>query len=91
MDYILFYERKQNEEQIRKLSSAVERSTVSIMIADEQGIIEYVNPAFTGLSGYSINDAVGQDSGMLNSEDIDSSTLSSMMKAITKGAMAWPS
>jgi len=78
-------ERKQSEKQIRKLSSAVERSTVSIMITDEQGIIEYVNPAFTELSGYSHNDAVGQDSGMLNSDEIDSRTFSSMMQAITKG------
>jgi PAS domain S-box-containing protein len=78
-------ERKQSEEKIRKLSSAVERSTVSIMMADKQGVIDYVNPAFTELSGYSHSDAVGQDSDMLNSDKIDSSTISSMMKAITKG------
>ena len=44
---------------IRKLSMAVEQSPCSIVIADPQGVIEYVNPKFTGLTGYSASEVLG--------------------------------
>jgi len=43
------------EEQIRKLQRAVEQSPVSIVITDCAGSIEYVNPKFTQLTGYSFD------------------------------------
>lgn len=44
---------------IRKLSMAVEQSPCSIVIADPQGVIEYVNPKFTTLTGYSASEVLG--------------------------------
>jgi len=44
---------------IRKLSMAVEQSPCSIVIADPQGVIEYVNPKFSGLTGYSASEVLG--------------------------------
>jgi len=44
---------------IRKLSRAVEQSPCSIVITDPSGVIEYVNPKFTGLTGYSQTEAIG--------------------------------
>lgn len=45
------------EESLRKLSRAVEQSADTVVITDRQGVIEYVNPAFERLTGYSRNEA----------------------------------
>ena len=59
--------RKVSEESLRKLSLVVEQSPASIVITDLEGRIEYVNPAFTQISGYSLEEARGQNPRILNS------------------------
>ncbi len=59
-------DRKQAEEELQKLSSAVEQSQVSVVITDLQGTIEYVNPKFTEVSGYSAKEVLGQNPRLLN-------------------------
>ena len=53
-------ERKQTEDRLRILSRAVEQSPVSIFITDKTGCIEYVNPKFVEISGYSFNEVKGR-------------------------------
>ena len=48
-------ERKQAEEQLRKLSRAVDQNPASIVITDLLGNIEYVNPKFSQVTGYSFD------------------------------------
>jgi len=60
-------ERKQVEDELRKLSRAVEQSPVSIVITDLNGMIEYVNPKFTDATGYSFAEAVGKNPRILRS------------------------
>ncbi len=60
-------ERRQAEEGMRQLSLAVEQTADSIMITDAEGIIEYVNPAFELITGYSRADAIGQTPRILKS------------------------
>ena len=60
-------QRQVAEESLRKLSCAVEQSADVIMITNHAGVIEYVNPAFESLTGYSRVDAVGQTPSMLSS------------------------
>lgn len=55
------------EEELRKLSVAVEQSPVSIAITDHNAILEYVNPKFTELSGYSAAEVLGQNPRILKS------------------------
>lgn len=81
-------EYKRAEQQIRKLSMAVEESPVSIMIADPQGVIEYVNNKFSETTGYAAEEAVGQDSAILNSDHVDQKIYQEMMESITVG-MNW--
>jgi PAS domain S-box-containing protein len=55
------------EDTLRKLSRAVEQSADLIMITDHAGTIEYVNPAFEALTGYSQEEAIGRTPRMLKS------------------------
>ena len=55
-------ESKLAEAQIRKLSSAVEQSTSIIIITDVNGNIEYVNPKFTQVTGYTSEEVLGRKS-----------------------------
>ena len=58
-------ERKQAQEEVRKLSTAIEQSPVSIVITDPRGDIEYVNPKFCDITGYSVEEAIGKNPRIL--------------------------
>lgn len=60
-------ERKRAELVIRKLSSAVERVADSIFMTDTRGVIEYVNPAFEQITGFSRAEAVGETPKLIKS------------------------
>ena len=52
---------KRSEDQLRKLSRAVEQSHAAIMITDTHGCIEYVNSKYQQLSGYSLEEIAGRN------------------------------
>lgn len=58
---------KRVEIELKKLSQAIEQSPTYVVITDPQGTIEYVNPKFSGLTGYSAKEAVGQNPSILSS------------------------
>ena len=60
---------KSVEIQNRKLSQAVEQSPSSIVITNLQGSIEYVNPKFTQVTGYSYEEAIGKTPRILKSNE----------------------
>jgi PAS domain S-box-containing protein len=49
------------------LLAAVDQAAEAIVITDPNGKIEYVNPAFTAMTGYTSEEAVGQNPGILES------------------------
>jgi len=55
------------EESVRKLSRAVEQSDDTILVTNKDGLIEYVNPAFEALTGYTRAEVVGHTPRMLKS------------------------
>jgi len=57
----------QRTAQLRTLTAAVEQSANSVIITDLNGIIEYVNPKFCQIFGYSRDEAVGQTPRILKS------------------------
>jgi PAS domain S-box-containing protein len=64
----LIVERKQAEEEILRLSMAVEQNPASIVITDVKGDIEYVNKKFCDLTGYTKEESIGQNPRILRSE-----------------------
>lgn len=60
-------ERKSAEKQFRLLSRAIEQSPVSVAITDKDGNIEYVNPKFSEVTGYSMDELEGKNHRSLNS------------------------
>ncbi len=60
-------ERKKAEKKLAKLSAAVEQSPSIIAITDLNGNMEYVNPKFTELTGYTLNEVMGKNARILKS------------------------
>jgi len=60
-------ERKSDENRLRKLSQAIEQAGEAMVITDSNGCIEYANPAFTLLTGYRQDEALGKNPRALKS------------------------
>ncbi|HWR72717.1 MAG TPA: PAS domain S-box protein, partial [Nitrospirota bacterium] len=60
-------ERKRAEAERTRLAAAVESVAEAVVITDTKGIIQYVNPAFEQITGYSRDEAVGRDLHFLDS------------------------
>ncbi len=78
-------ERRHSEKQIKKLSLAVEQNPVSIVITDPDGVIEYVNPMFTEITGYSANEVIGGKPSVLKSGKMDEAVYVNLWNTISKG------
>jgi len=77
--------KKRRDEKLRMLSSAVDQSPVSILITDTQGRIEYVNPYFEKISGFSAAEAIGQTPRILKSEYHTPEFYQALWKTISAG------
>jgi PAS domain S-box-containing protein len=78
-------ERKIAQEQLRKLSLAIEQSPNSIVITDVDSRIEYVNDAFVKVSGYQREEVIGQNPRILNSGKTPQHTFDEMWEMLQKG------
>jgi len=58
---------RMDQERLRKLSNAIEHSPIVVVITDRDGTIEHVNPRFTELTGYTLQDAIGGNPRLLKS------------------------
>jgi PAS domain S-box-containing protein len=77
--------RQEAEDALRKISEAVEQSPVSIVITDLTGRIEYVNPYFTRVTGYTIDEARGQNPRVLKSGETPAEEYAALWSTITAG------
>ena len=78
-------DRKKDEEHIRKLSKAVEQSPASILITDNNGIIEYVNLTFSRTTGWDFQETVGKNPSFIKSGDTPPETYTSLWNTILSG------
>lgn len=77
--------RKQAELELSKLRRSVENSPLSIVITDVNGTIEYVNPAFSEVTGYSQDEVVGQNPRVMKSGVHDEEFYQGLWATIVSG------
>ncbi|MCZ7603023.1 MAG: PAS domain S-box protein [Melioribacteraceae bacterium] len=78
-------DKKKTELQLYKLSLAVEQNPASIVITNLKGDIEYVNPTFLKITGYSFDEVVNKNPRMLKSGDQSDEFYKDMWNTITSG------
>jgi diguanylate cyclase (GGDEF)-like protein/PAS domain S-box-containing protein len=76
---------KLTAENLNKLSQAVEQSPISIMITDLNGNIEYVNPQLCKITGYKLEELIGQNPRILKSGHTPEVQFKNLWNAITSG------
>jgi PAS domain S-box-containing protein len=78
-------EKREAESQLRKLSRAVEQSPAGILITDISGDIQYVNPKFIEITGYTSEEVINCNPRILKSGDHDKEYYESLWKTILTG------
>lgn len=78
-------ERKKAEEELRKLSTVIDQSINTIFITNVEGVIEYVNPMFEQVTGYSKEEVIGQNPRVLASGETSNAEYEELWKTITAG------
>ena len=76
---------RERTEELSKLSIAVEQSPATIVITDTNATIEYVNPKFCQLTGYTKEEAIGQNPRILKSDENTPDVYRDMWKTLTSG------
>ncbi|MEI6692848.1 MAG: PAS domain S-box protein [Chlorobium sp.] len=78
-------DRKLLENELKKLRVAVEQAPAIVVITDQKGDIEYVNPMFTTSTGYTAEEAIGQNPRILKSGLMPDSVYLDMWQTILSG------
>jgi PAS domain S-box-containing protein len=78
-------ERMRTEDEHVRLVTAIEQSAEAVVITNPQGTIEYVNPAFTRITGYTRAEAMGQNPRILKSGNQDEAIYRQLWETILQG------
>ena len=76
---------KRAEQQLRVQTTALDAAANAIVITDHNGTIQSVNPAFTALTGYTAQEAVGQNPRILKSGKQDEAFYRNLWQTISSG------
>lgn len=77
--------RSRAEEVARKLSQAVEQSPNGVLITNTGGVIEYVNPELTKITGYAENEVIGKTPNIFKSGKVSNDVYSDLWKTLLNG------
>ena len=78
-------ERQKNEKKLREMQIIVDQNPASIVITDIQGNIEYVNPKFEEITGYTLKEVVGQNPKILKTDYHNDEFYDDLWNTITTG------
>lgn len=78
-------ERVQQEKKIKVLSQAIRHSPASVVITDTNGIIEYINPKFTEVTGYTEEDSYGKTPSILKSGKMSPEFYAELWETLVSG------
>ncbi len=73
------------QEECNKLVTAIEQTGEAILITNAAGVIEYVNPAFESLSGYTAEEVLGKTPEILHASMHDDALNASIMSVVSSG------
>lgn len=76
---------KKSKETEAILHKMLEQSPVSIVLTDKQGNIEYVNPFFESVTGFTLEDAKGKNPNILKSGTMENDAYSDLWEVISRG------
>lgn len=77
--------RKRNDNRLRNMARAVEQSPISVVITDVKGVIEYVNPRFTQITGYGYDEAIGMTPAIVKSGFTSPQQYRELWETVTSG------
>ena len=86
--YALGIQRKRYKEVEALLTSAVEQAAEAVIVTDPEGNVKYVNPAFTGITGYTVDEIIGRNVGFLNYKTEDGNGYNQIWDTLNRGS-AW--
>jgi PAS domain S-box-containing protein len=78
-------EMQASREQVEKLSRAVHQSPSIVIITDTRGAIEYVNPKFTAVTGYSAEEVTGKNPRLLKSSQSPAALYRRLWRTLASG------
>ncbi len=84
-EWVNIVERKHVKGELQKLSRAVEYSPAAVIVTDLDGNMEYINPKFTEITCYSMDEAIGQNVSVLRSGDTSENIFDELWATITSG------
>ncbi len=73
------------EADLKRLATAIEQTAEIIVITDVRGVIQYVNPAFETITGYTREEAIGQTPRILKSHQQEDVTYRALWKTLASG------
>ena len=73
------------EEHVRWLTLAMEQSPAAVIMTNTEGVIEYVNPGFTSMSGYTAAEVLGKSPRILQSGLTQAEAYKELWATITAG------
>lgn len=77
--------KKSKDIELRMIQRSMEQSPASIIITDIKGNIEYVNPKFCDVSGYSFKEVIGQNPRILKSGNTPNETYKELWNTVLAG------
>jgi PAS domain S-box-containing protein len=75
----------EQQQQLRRFKRASEAAGHAIYITDSDGVIEYLNPAFEAITGYSPEDAIGKTPRILNSGEMPDGYFDRLWESVLSG------
>jgi PAS domain S-box-containing protein len=80
-------QRKSMEDHLRKLSRTIEQAPVGVIITNLTGTIEYANPKFCEMTGYTVNEVIGRNPRFLKSGETPPETYRRLWGTILRGGI----
>lgn len=84
-----FTANKKAQDQLQTYYHVIENSPVAVLISDNKGIVEYINPKYTALTGYTPDDLIGNNADMLYGNNYASEKYYQELQRVVSEGNVW--